>query len=42
LDDLDDLDLEILRKCLPGGQQFNLRGESDGESEAFNASEGSH
>jgi hypothetical protein len=33
---MDDLDLEILKRCLPGDQQFNLRGESDEEAEAFN------
>ena len=33
---MDDLDLEILKRCLPGDQQFNLRGESDEETEVFN------
>jgi hypothetical protein len=34
--DLEERDLEILRKCLPGDRSFNLRGASDEEAEAFN------
>jgi hypothetical protein len=33
---MDDLDLEILKRCLPGDQSFNLHGKSAEEAEAFN------
>jgi hypothetical protein len=33
---MDNKDLDLLRKCLPGKQQFKAAGESDEDKEAFN------